>query len=95
MKYVDKMLQNKDSIIIEFCKIIDDKTCKVSYLITTNLHCDYGIVKNQLVHYTGTKKGEYNKLIAYYKKILGFKIRLLRTDNSYGFTRVYYGLQKP
>ena len=89
------VLQNRDSIIIEFCKIIDDKTLQVSYLITTNLHCDFGIGKDQLTHFSGTKKGKYNKLIAYYKKMLGFRIKLLRTDNSYGYTRIYYRLQKP
>lgn len=66
--YFNLVEENKDKIYIEFYKIIDDKTLKISYSIFTNLHCEFGIRDQTMKHWHGYKKSQYNKQIQFLGK---------------------------
>ena len=90
--YFDLVKKNKDNIVIEFKRVINDKTLKVSYIINTNLRMDYGLdtTGNLYNAFHTTSKRKFNKRIAEYKQATGRKPRLTGTDNSLGFTRLVY-----
>ena len=92
LNYDDLLIQHKDSLQVEFIHAIDDSTLIQSYSIYTNLHVDYGITEKRYNHWSGTKKSEFNKLTAKFKKLTGRKVKLYRTDNSLGYTRLIYKL---
>tara|TARA_R110000744_G_C19371770_1_gene563264 strand:+ start:87448 stop:87732 length:285 start_codon:yes stop_codon:yes gene_type:complete len=94
MNYFDMVGKNKDNIVIEFMKIIDNETLKVSYSFSTNLHADFGISDRMYSSWFGTSKRKANRLVSDYKKAVGFKMRLCRVNNDKAFTRLIYSIGK-
>ena len=90
--YFDLVEENKDNVYVEFYKIIDDKTLKVSYSIFVNLHCGFGICDKMMKHWHGYKKSQYNKQIQFFRKATNNNLKLVRIENSSGFTRLVYAI---
>ncbi len=90
--YFDLVEENKDKVYIEFYKIIDDRTLKIGYSIFVNLHCEFGICDQMMNHWRSSKKSEYNKEIQLFRKATGNNLKLVRTENSLGFTRLVYAI---
>lgn len=94
MTYAELIIANKEKILIEFKKIIDNKTLESTYIISTNLHCDFGICDTMMKSFCSSSKSRFNKRIAEFKKLTGFKPRLVKTDNDAIYTRLVYKLMK-
>ena len=92
--YFDIVSDNKQNIVVEAKRIIDDKTLQQSYNISTNLHLDRGICNEMFTSFHGTKKRDFNKQVQQYQKVIGGKFKLVATDNSLGYTRLVYRLTK-
>ena len=93
MTYAELVSKNKDSLIIECFKVIHNQTLAQTYSIYTNLHCDYGISDTMLNSLYTPSKSKFRKRLAEFKKLTGFKIKLVRTDNDSFYTRIIYRME--
>lgn len=93
MNYWELVAANKDRIVVEYKRCINDETLLSSYSFSTNLHCDFGICDKQMRSEFLTKKRKFNKLVQQYQKATGKKFKLVRTENDLGYTRLVYSLK--
>lgn len=92
MTYQQLLELNKTALKVKLIKSINDKTLKISYSFSTNLHCDLGIQPVYMGSGTTGKKSEANKRMQQFQKVKGKKFKLTSTDNSLGYTRLIYEL---
>ena len=92
MTYDELVLKNRDSMLVELIHSINDETMAESYAIYTNLHIDFGCNADGKLyrHWGGTSKKAAMRRMAKFKTLLQGRIRLARTDNSLGYTRIIY-----
>ena len=93
MTYAELIIKNREKLKIEIIFAIDDKTLRQSCSIYTNLHCDFGISEAMFNSFYSSSKNKIRKRIAFYKKLTGYKMKLTKTDNSLGRTRLIYTMQ--
>lgn len=93
MTYAELIAENKEKLIIECFKIINNSTLSQTYSIYTNLHSDYGISKTMLKSMSTSSKSKFKKQLSELKRLTGFKIRLGRTDNDSSYTRLIYRME--
>lgn len=95
MTYLEMVEANKDKIIVEYKRCINDENMHSYYFFFTNLHCEFGLCDQmfQISTVGMTKKREFNKKLQQYQKVTGKKFKLVRTENSLGYTRLVYRLK--
>lgn len=93
MTYAELVVKNKDKLVIECFKIINNETMMQTYVIYTNLHSDFGISTTLLRSLHTHKKSEFRKRLAELKKLTGFKLKLVSINNDKSYTRLIYRMQ--
>lgn len=93
MTYAELIIKNREKLKIEIIFSIDDETLIQFCSIYTNLHCSFGISETMLNAFHSSNKNKTRKRIAFYKKLTGYKMKLTKTDNSLGYTRLIYTMQ--
>ena len=83
------------SLKIEFLHIIEDKTARQSFVMVCNIYCTgNAYILTDRTYSTKLKnKAEMRRFVGIAKKAKRKKFKLLRTDNSLGYTRIVYGFE--
>lgn len=91
--YYEAIKPHKDELRVVVMHIVDDQTLRQNYVILVNYHMDYGLVTESLRHFGTTSPKKLRKKVGRFKRVLGRRyLKLVRTDNSLGYTRLVYEL---
>ena len=88
--YKDLLIKHKERLKVKIIISIDNETMTKSYSIYTNMHCDWGIVDEDLGHLYTNKKSIFNKELQVFRSVLRKKPKLTMTDNDESYTRLIY-----
>ena len=91
--YYETIKPHKDELKVVVMHIVDDQTLRQNYVILVNYRMDYGLVTENLRHFGTTSHKKLRKKVGGFKRVLGRRhLKLVRTDNSLGYTRLIYEL---
>lgn len=88
---IAEWLAVKDDLIVETAIVIDNKTLKRSYFVSTNYHFDHGI-SDSAEYSKSLSKKQYTRRVSMFKQITGKKLRHYAMANDRYYTRLQYRL---